>query len=585
MSFGYSPLDPPLIEDFNLVIEPGQRVALVGQSGSGKSTVARLAAGLVRALAGPGVLRRRATDGAATHRDQRFAGRRRSGRIPLRRHDRARTSSMWDATLPQSRIVEACRDAAIADVIEARVGGYQAVLEEGGKNLSGGQRQRLEIARALVGEPTMLVLDEATSALDPLTESHIVEALRRRGCTLPHHRAPPEHDSRRRQDHRHAARQDRAAGHARGDEGRGRSVSGPDQPGMTQSLARQRLAEAGEPVALGQREATLLNDPSCAYYIVNGAADVFSVTVEDGRALEGRSYFATVAAGGAMFGMDPGRSHGSLFLALGTAGTQARRISCAQLEALARQPEMAAEIAAVVAGWIAAARSALTIDAADLDARDATSLLESGQLWTRLERFHETLGATVASATRRSVFDEAERLGDKAREAEAARDSAFDALGAVLARRSTDIPSVSGRVEPVLEASRLVAASLGLDLRAPADVAGDRALHDHVAAIASASGFRIRRVALRGTWWQSDAGALLGQTLQGAAVALLPRGPRSYVAVDVASRTEQRVTESTPRHWRRSRWLSIVRCPPGRRACASWYTLARAVSHPISGCS
>lgn len=182
ITFGYNRSAAPLIENLNLSLKPGQRVALVGGSGSGKSTVAKLVCGLYEPWAGEilfdGKARKDIPRSIINHslalveQDiSMFAG---SVRDNL---------TLWDSTVPFSNLVRACKDAAIQDVVLSMPGGYNADLAEGATNLSGGQRQRLEIARALVNNPAILVMDEATSALDSEAEKLIDRKLRERGCT------------------------------------------------------------------------------------------------------------------------------------------------------------------------------------------------------------------------------------------------------------------------------------------------------------------------------------------------------------------------------------------------------------------
>ncbi|HEY8613137.1 MAG TPA: NHLP family bacteriocin export ABC transporter peptidase/permease/ATPase subunit [Roseomonas sp.] len=181
LTFGYSLLDPPLLDGVSLVLEPGARVALVGGSGSGKSTLGRLAAGLYPPRSGRILL-----DGQdllslppqtlaanVAYVDQSiflFAGTVREN------------LTMWDPTPDDASLIAALADAQLLDVIEGRPGRLDSGVLESGANFSGGQRQRMEIARALAGNPALVILDEATAALDALVEERIETALRRRGC-------------------------------------------------------------------------------------------------------------------------------------------------------------------------------------------------------------------------------------------------------------------------------------------------------------------------------------------------------------------------------------------------------------------
>ncbi|MDR3331073.1 MAG: ATP-binding cassette domain-containing protein, partial [Synergistaceae bacterium] len=182
VSFGYSPLEPPLIENFNLTLKPGRWVALVGGSGSGKSTVARIATGLYHEWSGQvlfdGMERSRlpkevlvASIACVDQEIYLFSG---SVKENL---------SLFDPSVPDSDIMLGARDAVISDDILSLEGGFGYMINEGGANFSGGQRQRLEIARALAVNPSLLIFDEATSALDPVTEERLLTNIRQRGCS------------------------------------------------------------------------------------------------------------------------------------------------------------------------------------------------------------------------------------------------------------------------------------------------------------------------------------------------------------------------------------------------------------------
>lgn len=182
VSFGYKMLDEPLIKNFNLSINPGNKIAIVGSSGCGKSTIARLISGLYKQWSGEILFDGKPIDqiprevftASLSTVDQ---------SIVLFEGNISENIRMWDDSITDEEMINAAKCSRIHDDISKLEYEYNQQVNENGKNFSGGQRQRIEIARALSSNPSIIILDEATSSLDAQTEFQITRSIAQKNIT------------------------------------------------------------------------------------------------------------------------------------------------------------------------------------------------------------------------------------------------------------------------------------------------------------------------------------------------------------------------------------------------------------------
>lgn len=563
VTFGYSPVEPPSIENLSFKLEPGQRLALVGRSGSGKSTIAKLACGLYQPWSGEILI-----DGQRLQDIPR----------PLLAQTLAMVEqdiflfggtvrdnlTLWDPTVPDSHLMRASQDAVIDEVIRALPGGYGGALLEGGANLSGGQRQRLEIARALVHEPAILVLDEATSALDTETERQVDRHLRRRGCSclLIAHRLSTIRDCDRilvledgqvvqQGTHDRLWQQDGPYARLIRSEGEAISAAAPPSSVPTRAHISQSSSLGKAPrswdsrlvsavVDLGGNQPLLLDDPERFWLIQSGSMAVFAIPQADG--MQGkRQHLLTVVATQGLFGfptMPTQRAWQLVAIALEPTQLQERSLS-----------ELAAAISvhhpvalALLDTWSQQLQAVL----ARVDAPSVTVEGPSNLSWAeQLKQRHIQVLAALDDLERQANRSAWERL--QAREAvnRQATQTALNQLATAFRSHGIEEEIPVGSDE-LLVAMGAVGHALGVKVQPPPATSADP--RDPLAEIARASRLQMRRVQLVRRWWRQDCGPLLAYTkAERRPVALLSEQGDCYCIFDPVARTRTPVNHRTAR--------------------------------------